>query len=83
MGFDEEWAQLRGEAAARQDDRMRLNQLSPAGGGGGGSDFGTDSTQKRAASGKLAGEVRTQTENAGKKSDEETAVAITAFGQGQ
>lgn len=79
MGFDEEWAQLRGEAAARQDDRMRLNQLSPAGGGGGGSDFGTDSTQKRAASGKLAGEIRTQTENAGKKSDEETAVAITAF----
>ncbi|MDX5576005.1 hypothetical protein [Streptomyces sp. ID01-9D] len=79
MGFDEEWAELRGEAAARQDVRMRLNQLAPASDGGGGSDFGTDSAQKKAASGKLAGEIKTQTENAGKKSDEETAAAITGF----
>ncbi|MEU6758527.1 hypothetical protein [Streptomyces sp. NPDC046685] len=79
MGFDEEWAQLRSEAAARQGPSMRLNQLAPAGGGGGVGDFGTDAAQKKTAAGKLAGEVRTQTDTAGKKADEETTAAITAF----
>ncbi|MDX6758698.1 MULTISPECIES: hypothetical protein [Streptomyces] len=80
MGFDEEWAQLRSEAAARQNPDMRLNQLAPAGGGGGGgSDFGTDAAQKKLAAGKLSGEVRTQTDSAGKKADEDTSAAITAF----
>ncbi|APU44497.1 MULTISPECIES: hypothetical protein [unclassified Streptomyces] len=79
MGFDEEWAQLRSDAAARQGPDMRLNQLAPAAGGGGAPDFGTDAAQKKLASGKLSGEVRTQTDNAGKKADEETTAAITAF----
>ncbi|MFJ6784713.1 hypothetical protein [Streptomyces yangpuensis] len=80
MGFDEEWAQLRTEAAARQNPDMRLNQLAaPDGGGGGSADFGSDESKKRIASGKLGGEVKTQTESAAKKADEETAAAITAF----
>ncbi|MFG3350280.1 hypothetical protein ACGF1Z_35145 [Streptomyces sp. NPDC048018] len=82
MGFDEEWAQLRAEAAARQNPAMRLNQLAaPDGGGGGGgsADFGTDESKKRVASGKLGGEVKTQTETAAKKADEETTAAIGAF----
>lgn len=79
MGFDEEWAQLRSEASARQGPGMRLNQLAPAGGGGGAGDFGTDAAQKKLAASKLSGEVRTQTDNAGKKADEETTAAVTAF----
>ncbi|WKV72931.1 hypothetical protein AW27_016130 [Streptomyces sp. PCS3-D2] len=82
MGFDEEWAQLRAEATERQNPAMRLNQLAaPDGGGGGGgsADFGSDESKKKIASGKLGGEVRTQTETAAKKADEETASAITAF----
>ncbi|GGQ33740.1 hypothetical protein GCM10010215_67110 [Streptomyces virginiae] len=80
MGFDEEWAQLRTEAAARQNPAMRLNQLAaPDGGGGGSADFGSDEAKKKTASGKLGGEVKTQTETAAKKADEETAAAITAF----
>ncbi|MFH9751502.1 hypothetical protein OG554_23180 [Streptomyces griseus] len=69
---------------ARRGGRTPRRPYAPESAGpgerrGGGSDFGTDSAQKKAASGKLAGEIKTQTENAGKKSDEETAAAITGF----
>ncbi len=79
MGFEEEWAQLRTEAAARQTSATRLNQAAGPGGGGGSPDFGSDPAKKKEAAGKLEGEVRTQTSTAAKTADEETTAATTAF----
>lgn len=76
MGFDEEWAQLRGEAATR------LNQLTdPSGGGTGG--IGTDSfgsdPKMTAAGNKIATDVTKQTKNASKHANEATDGAASAF----
>ncbi|WP_411574530.1 hypothetical protein [Streptomyces fradiae] len=81
MGFDEEWAQLRSEAAARQTSGMRLNKLAPVGGGGGGgeADFGSDPKKKATAAGKLDGEVKTQTVKASDHADEATTGAVSEF----
>lgn len=82
MGFDEEWAQLRSEAAARQTAGTRLNQLAAPSGGGGGSgtpNFSSVTQQKKTAAGKLEGELKTQTTNASNHADEATNTAVTTF----
>ncbi|MFJ8694817.1 hypothetical protein [Streptomyces roseolilacinus] len=83
MGFDEEWAQLRTEAAARLDTSMRLNQL-PAdqgggGGGGGGGKLVSSAAAKSAAANTIQNEIMTKTQTAGKHAAEATESAVSTF----
>ncbi|CAL9293539.1 MULTISPECIES: hypothetical protein [unclassified Streptomyces] len=81
MGFDEEWAQLRAEAAARLDTSMRLNQLpADQGGGGGGGKLVSTPAQKTAAAKTIRTELTEKTTSAGKHAAEATNSAVSAFG---
>ncbi|MFJ8649031.1 hypothetical protein ACIRNI_23280 [Streptomyces sp. NPDC093546] len=81
MGFDQEWAQLRDEAAARQATSMRLNQL-PADPGGGGGVAGpggileSSPAEKRAAANTIDNSLVKQTTDATNWADEATTGAI-------
>ncbi|MCQ0000791.1 hypothetical protein [Streptomyces sudanensis] len=80
MGFDEEWARLRAEAAARQDTSMRLNQLPADGGGpGGGGKLASTPAEKKAAANTIDTELLTRTQTAGKHADEATGSAARAL----
>ncbi|GGQ03262.1 hypothetical protein [Streptomyces roseolilacinus] len=79
MGFDEEWAQLRTEAAARLDTSMRLNQL-PADQGGGGGKLVSSAAAKSAAANTIQNEIMTKTQTAGKHAAEATESAVSTFG---
>ncbi|MEU2185041.1 hypothetical protein [Streptomyces thermolilacinus] len=81
MGFDEEWAQLRAEAASRPDTSMRLNQLpADQGGGGGGGKLVSSAAAKNTAANTIQNEIMTSTQTAGKHADEATNSAASAFG---
>lgn len=82
MGFDEEWAQLRAEAAERHDASMRLNQLpaDQGGSGGGGGKLASTPAEKNAAANTIDTELLTKTQTAGKHADEATNSAAGAFG---
>ncbi|MFF9865031.1 hypothetical protein ACF1G0_06360 [Streptomyces sp. NPDC013953] len=83
MGFDEEWAQLRSEAADRREASMRLNQLpaDPGGGGGGGAGGKMASTpsEKRAAANTIETTLVPDTKKATDWADEATTGAMGAL----
>jgi hypothetical protein len=82
MGFDEEWAQLRAEAASRQETSMRLNQLpaEPGGGGaGGGKGLVSTPTEKRAAANTIETVIVPDTKKATDWADEATTGAVGAL----
>jgi hypothetical protein len=80
MGFDEEWAQLRAEAAERRGASMRLNQL-PADQGGGGLNGKLASTpsEKRAAANTIETTLVPDTKKATDWADEATTGAMGAL----
>ncbi|MEU3820857.1 hypothetical protein AB0E74_14710 [Streptomyces sp. NPDC030392] len=84
MGFDDEWAQLRSEAATRHDTSMRLNQLPPADGGGGGSAGGAGKLvstpqEKTAAANSIKNAIVPHTKKATGWADEATSKATSAL----
>ncbi|MFD3352522.1 hypothetical protein [Streptomyces fradiae] len=82
MGFDEEWAQLRSEAAQRLDTSMRLNQLPADQGGGGGGGSGklvSSAAAKTAAANTIQNELMPSTQTAGKHAAESTNGAASEF----
>ncbi|MFV2119342.1 hypothetical protein ACE14D_13200 [Streptomyces sp. Act-28] len=83
MGFDEEWARLRAEAAERRDTSMRLNQLpADQGGPGGGGKLASTPAEKNAAANTIDTELLTRTQTAGRHADEATGRAAGAGGGG-
>ncbi|KUH35239.1 MULTISPECIES: hypothetical protein [Streptomyces] len=79
MGFDEEWAQLRAEAAERQDTAMRLNQLPADQGGSGGTGGGklvSSPAEKKAAANTIETRLVPDTKKATDFADEATSTAI-------
>ncbi|MFD9599325.1 hypothetical protein [Streptomyces sp. NPDC059970] len=82
MGFDEEWAELRAEAAERRSTAMRLNRLPEDGPGpspGGTSKLVSTPSEKNAAAGTIQNELLTSTRNAGEHADEANGSAVRAF----
>ncbi|WP_336321317.1 hypothetical protein [Streptomyces lavendofoliae] len=79
MGFDEEWAQLRAEAASRRETSMRLNQLPADQGGGGGKDLVSSPSEKRAAANTIETLIVPDTKKATDWADEATTGAIGAL----
>lgn len=79
MGFDEEWAALRAEAAERGSTGMRLNQLpadGPASGPSGTSKLVSTPAEKKAAADTISTELLTSTKKAGNHADEANAGAV-------
>ncbi|MFE0701607.1 hypothetical protein [Streptomyces sp. NPDC058872] len=80
MSFDEEWAQVREGAAARQDPAMRLNSTPASPGGGPGQpNLRTNDPGKAAAVKALETRLQPDTQKAGIVADESTGAAQTAF----
>ncbi|MEU6705777.1 hypothetical protein [Streptomyces wuyuanensis] len=82
MGFDEEWAELRSQAAERHSTDMRLNQLpegGPAPGPGGTPGLASTPAEKNAAAGVIENELLTSTKKAGGHADEANGTAVGAF----
>lgn len=80
MGFEQEWGELRSQAAERQATSMRLNQAA-APSGGGGPDFASTPVEKRKAADAIdkEGGLWTATKTAGDFSDEATGAAVKEF----
>ncbi|MFH8472791.1 hypothetical protein [Streptomyces sp. NPDC018000] len=82
LGFDEEWAELRAEAAERGSTAMRLNRIpedGPAPGPGGTSKLASTPAEKNAAAGTIENELLTSTKKAGDHADEANGSAVSAF----
>ncbi|WP_370415174.1 hypothetical protein [Streptomyces fradiae] len=83
MGFDEEWAALRAQAAERQESSMRLNQVpaDPSGPtpGGGPGVFGSSPAEKQAAANTIENELEDSTKRSTDWADESSNAAIKAF----
>ncbi|SDL73204.1 hypothetical protein SAMN05444921_10169 [Streptomyces wuyuanensis] len=82
VGFDEEWAELRAQAAERRSAAMRLNQLpesGPAPGPSGTPELASMPAEKSAAAGVIENELLTRTRKAGGHADEANGSAVGAF----
>ncbi|MFB7917787.1 hypothetical protein [Streptomyces sp. NPDC056061] len=82
MGFDEEWEQLRGQAATRQGTRMQLNGTGdgPSSGGlGGNQDFASTPAEKKAAANTIETELEPNTKKATDWADETSKAAVKEF----
>ncbi|MFF9352153.1 hypothetical protein [Streptomyces sp. NPDC014734] len=85
MGFDDEWAQLRGQAAARQGTHTQLNGTGdgPSAGGpgglGGGQDFASTPAEKKAAANTIETELEPNTKKATDWADETSKAAVGEF----
>ncbi|WP_405602096.1 hypothetical protein OG741_27015 [Streptomyces sp. NBC_01410] len=83
VGFDEEWAALRAEAAERGSTAMQLNRLpedGPAPGPGPGtSKLASTPAEKSAAANTIDNELLTSTKKAGDHADEANGSAVSAF----
>ncbi|WP_030568731.1 hypothetical protein [Streptomyces aureocirculatus] len=81
MGFDQEWAQTRADAAERQPTSMRLNQTDPPGPPSGGTpDLATTPREKKAAAHTIETELQPDTRKAGAWADAATGKAISGLG---
>ncbi|MFK0259059.1 hypothetical protein [Streptomyces sp. NPDC090445] len=83
MGFDEEWAALRAQAADRQGPVMRLNRVpddpsGPAPGGGPGA-FGSSPAEKQAAANTIENDLEGSTKKSTDWADESSDAAIKTF----
>ncbi|MCP9987888.1 hypothetical protein LUX01_15585 [Streptomyces sudanensis] len=78
MSFEEEWNDLK-QAALERRTAMRLNQLAPAGGGGGAPDLKSAPAKKRKAAGIIEEKLERGTREAGDVVDEPTGAAIRAL----
>ena len=75
MGWAE-WNRVKTDSG----ERMRLNQLAPEQGGGGGSpDLASTPAQKKAAANAIERQLEPDTKNAGDKAEESTGAAVKEF----
>ncbi|MEV2210788.1 hypothetical protein AB0H86_04670 [Streptomyces sp. NPDC050997] len=80
MGFDEEWAELRAEAAERRSTAMRLNRLPEAGPVPGGTPMLVSTpAEKNAAASTIENELLTSTKKAAEHADEANGKVVSAF----
>lgn len=79
MSFEEEWNDLK-QAAVRRQAGMRLNQLAPeAGGGGGTADLKSAPVRKRKFANTIETQLEKPTRQAGDTVDESMGAAARAF----
>ncbi|MFE3829055.1 hypothetical protein [Streptomyces sp. NPDC059092] len=79
MGFDEEWGQLRSDAAASRSTGMRLNSTDAGGAASGGGDVASTPAQKKAAANDIERDLEPSTKKAGDWADEASKGAVTGF----
>ncbi|GFH37855.1 hypothetical protein [Streptomyces pacificus] len=74
MAWDE-WGRIKAESGAQ----LQLNQLAPAGGGGGAADLASTPAQKKAAANAIEKHLEPDTKKAGDTAEESTGATVTEF----
>lgn len=77
----DEWKQIKGDVAARRTDPMRLDQLAPAEGGGGGApDLASSPARKQAAAKAINDDLEPNVERDGKHASESVKAVVKELG---